>query len=179
MQLKDKPGTIHPSEYDWVAQFNEIDPSLGFISLDAGKVYGLAIYVQELESQLFGAPLAAKTSVIGVDQSQRDVPAVEIPQVVIETVEEESRGRKSKLGIPYKSGSKEYARAYYARNREKMNERTKKWQQENKEKVQATQQSYREATKEELREAATPKSPRQRFEDVFGDNNDTTENTNG
>lgn len=128
-------------------------------------------------------PLAAETSSLAVEQSQRDVPAVETSQVEYSKVEEgddeEHRGRKSKLGIPYKSGTKEYARAYYARNKEKMNERTKKWQQENKEKVQATQQSYREATKEELREAATPKSPRQRFEDVFGDNNGTTENTNG
>ena len=121
-------------------------------------------------------PLAAETSVVGVDQHQRDVPAVEIPHVDIEMVEDEHRGRKSKLGIPHKSGTKEYARAYYRRNREKMNERTKKWQQENKDRVQATQQSYRAATKEELHEASVLKSPRQRFEDVFGDNNDTDTN---
>lgn len=81
--------------------------------------------------------------------------------------EEDHRGRKPTLGIPYKSGTKEYARAYYQRNREKMNERTKKWQRENKEKVNEYQKGRREDTKHELRKTAALTEHKRRFEDIF------------
>lgn len=119
-------------------------------------------------------PLTAKTSILAVEQCQRDVPA-ERPEGRIVGEEEivESRGRKSTLGIPHKSGSKEYARAYYRRNKEKMIRRSLKWQQENKEKVTDYQKGYREQTKKDLSDLADSDSPKPRFEDVFGDDANT------
>lgn len=143
-----------------------------FIAVESLEVLTVWL-MQEIYPRMV-RPLAAETSSLAVEQSQRDVPAVETPQVEYSKVEEgddeEHRGRKSKLGIPYKSGTKEYARAYYQRNRDKMNERTKKWQQENKDKVAEYQKGRREEVKEELTKIAdpTPDTPRRRFEDIFG-----------
>jgi anion-transporting ArsA/GET3 family ATPase len=94
-----------------------------------------------------------------------------------------TRGRKSTLGIPYRSGTREYARAYYEKNREKMNARmvayqrahpdkarasTAKWNRANPDKLKEGQKSYREVVKEELSvlkgDSSTSKP---RFEDMF------------
>ena len=37
-----KAGSVHPTEYDWAAQFSALDPADGLVLMDAGKVYGLA-----------------------------------------------------------------------------------------------------------------------------------------
>ena len=118
--------------------------------------------------------LAAETSSLAVEQGQRDIPT-ERPEGRIVGEEEivESRGRRSTLGIPYKSGSKEYARAYYRRNKEKMIKRSLKWQQENKERVTDYQKGYREQTKKDLSDLADTGTPKPRFEDIFGDDANT------
>lgn len=43
-----KDGQTFPDEYDWETQFDAIDPALGFIELDAGKVRGLAAAYYDL-----------------------------------------------------------------------------------------------------------------------------------
>lgn len=102
-----------------------------------------------------------------------------VPEVV------ETRGRKNTSGIPFKSGTKEYAREYYRRNKEKMNARmaayqrahpdrarasTAKWNRANPDKLKEGQKNYREAVKEELSVLkGDPSVPKQRFEDSFDD----------
>ena len=53
--IKYQPGTIMPDEYDWQEQFS-LDPSnVGhdpYISMDVGKVRGLAIAHQSLRAEL-------------------------------------------------------------------------------------------------------------------------------
>lgn len=102
----------------------------------------------------------------------------------------DGRGRKSTLGIPYKSGTREYARAYYQRNKETMNERmrqyhkdhpekardaVRRYQEANPEKVKASQKNYRDkinAEHAEIKQKGNEEKPR--FEDAFnkeGNNN--------
>lgn len=112
-----------------------------------------------------------------VGSNQRDIPSLDLEEKSTESYavaatpnppeEEDHRGRKATLGIPYKSGTKEYARAYYARNKDKMNERTKKWQRENRDKVNEYQKGLREETKQELRKMAALTEHKRRFEDIF------------
>lgn len=96
----------------------------------------------------------------------------------------ESRGRKSTLGIPYRSGTKEYARAYYEKNKEKMNERMKQYHKDHPEKARAAvkkatasdpdrvkeaQKRYRETVKaEHAAIIASGSEEKPRFEDAFG-----------
>ncbi len=50
-------GRVHPSSYDWRAQFAEVARSIqrsghASIPLDAGKIMGLCSYIDELEARV-------------------------------------------------------------------------------------------------------------------------------
>lgn len=72
---------------------------------------------------------------------------------VISITDTESRGRKSTLGIPFRSGTKEYAREYYKRNREKMNERMKQYHKDHPEKARKANAKYSKANPEKVRDS--------------------------
>ena len=53
------PGMVHPNEYNWKEQFRKLgheykaqSPHEPFISMDIGKVLGLAQYASELEEEI-------------------------------------------------------------------------------------------------------------------------------
>ncbi len=128
-RLTHKPGTVDPREYDWKWQFAELDPSAGYIPMDAGKVYGLALYIQELEDRL------AKLEEPGLsDEGARSsTPAPETTTVP----ESGKTGRIPRLGIGAKSGTKEYAREYYRLNKDKFREAQRKYIAKNRERLAA------------------------------------------
>ena len=116
--------------------------------------------------------------------SEEDKPVDPETEAEAEVVASTSkRGRKNTSGIPYRSGTPEYARAYYEKNREKMNARmaayqrahpekakasAAKWNRANPDKLKEGQKNYREAVKEELSVLkGDPNVPKPRFEDVF------------
>lgn len=127
-RLTHKPGTVDPREYDWKWQFAELDPSAGYVSMDAGKVYGLVLYVQELEDEL-----AKKDDMLGLsgEGAQSSTPT---PTPVSESGK---TGRISRLGIGAKSGTKEYAREYYRLNKDKFREAQRKYIAKNRDKLAA------------------------------------------
>ena len=46
-EIKRQPGTVAPWEYDWKSEFSFYDIHAPYISMDVGKVRGLAIAYQE------------------------------------------------------------------------------------------------------------------------------------
>lgn len=134
-RLTHKPGTVDPREYDWKWQFAELDPSAGYVLMDAGKVYGLVLYVQELEDEL-----AKKDDMLGLSgegaQSSTPTPTPEIDDETIHSPTGKT-GRISRLGIGAKSGTKEYAREYYRRNKDKFREAQRKYIAKNRDKLAA------------------------------------------
>lgn len=127
-RLTHKPGTVDPREYDWKWQFAELDPSAGYVSMDAGKVYGLVLYVQELEDEL-----AKKDDMLGLsgEGAQSSTAATTT------THESGKTGRIPRLGIGARSGTKEYAREYYRLNKDKFREAQQKYIAKNREKLTA------------------------------------------
>ena len=61
------PGIVRPKEYDWKKQFEQLAKDYSrnyapFISLDTGKVLGLAQYADELEQENVELKKALKQS---------------------------------------------------------------------------------------------------------------------
>lgn len=50
--LSGKVGMVSPFEYNWEEQFGSLEPSDGFVSLDVGKVYGLAVALHRAQDKL-------------------------------------------------------------------------------------------------------------------------------
>lgn len=139
-----------------------------WVCIDGSCVFryrGLSVIT--IDDQRDHPPVLTAESFGLVGSNPRDPQRDPLPELDLTMEEEGHRGRKPTLGIPHKSGTKEYARAYYARNKEKMNERTKKWQRDNRDKVNEYQKGLREETKQELRKTAALTEHKRRFEDIF------------
>lgn len=111
--------------------------------MDAGKVYGLVLYVQELEDEL-----AKKDDMLGLsgEGAQSSTAATTT------THESGKTGRIPRLGIGAKSGTKEYAREYYRLNKDKFREAQRKYIAKNRDKLAAFGFSSAKASEEEDKE---------------------------